>query len=122
MVVNNRKWFDSSQPQTLQGAQVLLYINCVWLLLAGLRGGLGFIGLPLLLGQLFGVIGIANESKWGYRIAVVVSGLVLAFLVLLLAVTHGFASIAIINLLFQIALVAMLLHPQSREYQRIWFR
>jgi hypothetical protein len=28
----------------------------------------------------------------------------------------------LMNLMFEIALVALLLHPQSREYQRIWFR
>jgi hypothetical protein len=24
--------------------------------------------------------------------------------------------------MFEVALVALLLHPQSREYQRIWFK
>ena len=28
----------------------------------------------------------------------------------------------LISFLFAIALVALLLHPMSREYQRIWFR
>ena len=28
----------------------------------------------------------------------------------------------LISLLFAIALVALLLHPQSRDYQRIWFK
>ena len=28
----------------------------------------------------------------------------------------------LVNMAFSIALVALLLHPQSREYQRIWFR
>ena len=31
-------------------------------------------------------------------------------------------SLAIINFLFDAALVALLLHPMSREYQRIWFK
>jgi hypothetical protein len=31
-------------------------------------------------------------------------------------------STAIISLLFDGALVALLLHPMSREYQRIWFK
>jgi hypothetical protein len=26
-----------------------------------------------------------------------------------------------IGLMFEIALIALLLHPQSRDYQRIWF-
>jgi hypothetical protein len=28
----------------------------------------------------------------------------------------------IITLMFEVALIALLLHPQSREYQRIWFK
>jgi hypothetical protein len=32
----------------------------------------------------------------------------------------GFAEI--INLLFYIALLALLLHPMSRSYRRTWFR
>jgi hypothetical protein len=28
----------------------------------------------------------------------------------------------IINTIFSVALVALLLHPMSRDYQRIWFR
>ena len=31
-------------------------------------------------------------------------------------------STAVISLLFDGALVALLLHPMSREYQRIWFK
>lgn len=120
--MNNRRWFDSHQPQTLQGATILLYLNCVWLLLGLLRGGLALIGIALLFGQFFGALGIANDSRRGYRLAVVVSVLVLAWTVFLLAYLHGFLGLGVINLIFQIALVAMVLHPQSREYQRIWFK
>ena len=28
----------------------------------------------------------------------------------------------LIGLMFEIALVALLLHPQSRDYQRLWFK
>ena len=31
-------------------------------------------------------------------------------------------SLALINFIFDAALVALLLHPMSREYQRIWFK
>jgi hypothetical protein len=32
------------------------------------------------------------------------------------------AFVSIINLLFYIALLALLLHPQSRSYRKVWFR
>ena len=35
--------------------------------------------------------------------------------------TDVFTSTLLISLLFDGALVALLLHPMSREYQRIWF-
>ena len=68
-----------------------------------------------------GGFGIANEKKWGYAVAV--GGAVLQ-VVLLFAVfgTEVFTSTVIISLLFDGALVALLLHPMSREYQRIWFK
>jgi hypothetical protein len=30
--------------------------------------------------------------------------------------------VALISFLFAVALVALLLHPMSRDYQRIWFK
>ena len=29
---------------------------------------------------------------------------------------------SLLGLMFAIALIALLLHPQSRDYQRIWFK
>jgi len=68
-----------------------------------------------------GGFGIANEKKWGYAVAV--AGAV--FQVIMLFAVFGssvFTSLLILNLLFDGALVALLLHPMSREYQRIWFK
>jgi hypothetical protein len=44
-----------------------------------------------------------------------------AFLTFLL-VRYRVVPTDVFNLLFMIALIAALLHPQSREYQRIWFK
>ena len=52
-----------------------------------------------------------------------VTGAVLQVIMLFAVVgADVFASSAIISLLFDGALVALLLHPMSREYQRIWFK
>ena len=115
MAANVRRWFDSSQPQTLQGAVMLCYITAVFGLLDLLLvGALGI--LPMLLGV--GAYGIANERRWGYILAVVLAVLT-ALEGLVLAFSYG---LGILNLLFEIVLVALLLHPHSREYQRIWFK
>ena len=111
-----------SQPQTLQIAVFLLYINAAFTVFAMIRYGI----FPILLvatvaGSVAAGFGIANERKWGY-----VLGVVMAFLPFVLRVYYLGADAVLatnlINLMFEIALVALLLHPQSRDYQRIWFK
>ena len=93
-------------------ATILLYINAVLALI----GGFSAISLALVAGQLAAGLGIANEKKWGYWLGVALTALIVAFLVL------NFSFVAIINLLFYIALLALLLHPMSRSYRKVWFR
>jgi uncharacterized membrane protein (DUF2068 family) len=109
------RWLDRTQPQTLYIAVMLLYINAVF----GLIAGLSLIGILIVAGQVAAGYGIANEKKWGYFL-----GLVMAFLpfILRLLFLHNPFATQIISLMFEIALVCLLLHPQSREYQRIWFK
>lgn len=104
------RWVDRSQPQTLMIATILLYVNGVLDLIYGV---LFPVGLIVVVGQILAGWAVANQKRWGYWLAVVLS--VLMLLVVLV-------SLNIINLIFQVALVALLLHPQSREYKRIWFR
>lgn len=117
----NRKWFDSSQPQTLQGAVILSYVNAALTILYALAGlSSSTLLLPILLGAAAGALGIANERRWGYRLCLVCAVLYLLFWVLIV-VTLGLSLSITLNLIFAIVLVAMLVHPQSREYQRTWF-
>jgi hypothetical protein len=117
--VNNR-WFNPHLPQTLQIGVMLLYINAVFLLIYGAVFG---IFLLLIIGFVAGGYGIANEKKWGYAVGLIAS----IVQVLILVAWVGLGSILgnaglLINFMFDAALVALLAHPQSREYQRIWFR
>ena len=116
--MNQWKWVNQFQPQTLVIATILCYIDAVFGLI------FGFATSPrrlIVLGLALGGFGIANEKKWGYAVAV--TGAVLQ-VVMLFAVFGAdvLTSTAIISLLFDGALVALLLHPESREYQRIWFK
>ena len=119
--VNDFRWVNQSQPQTLYGATILCYIDAVFGLIFGVVSTSPILGLITIIGLAAGGFGIANEKKWGYAVAV--GGAVLQ-VVLLFAVfgTEVFTSTVIISLLFDGALVALLLHPMSREYQRIWFK
>jgi hypothetical protein len=119
---DGHKWFDNTQPQTLQGAVILSYITAVFGLIAILQGSVAEI-VPLALGV--AGYGIANEKKWAYRLGIVLSGLnaflsVIIFVLVLSASLSGVLVLA--SVLFAIVLFALLVHPQSREYQRVWFK
>jgi hypothetical protein len=112
-----RRWFDPSQPQTLQGAVMLSYVTAAFSVLWILFGAY-----PLVISLGLGVAGygIANERRWGYWLGIVLAGLS-ALVYLLVVFAGGFGGV-IINLLFMGVLLALLLHPQSREYQKVWFK
>lgn len=137
--MTNALWVNPRQPQTLYIAQILMYIRGGMALVFG--GAIRAIGsselfgskllatayiLLLTVGLIAGAFGIANEKKWGYRLGVVsaVAPLVVTAYVLfpndldaLITNPNVFISV-----LFDIALVALLLHERSRDYQRVWFK
>jgi len=110
---------NPSQPQTLQIAIFLLYANSAFLLFRLLLVGtfpLTYLG--IVVGQIAAGYGIANERKWGYGL-----GVAMAIVPFVLPFFYGRTPFDdIIGLMFDVALVALLLHPQSRDYQRIWFK
>ena len=134
------RWYNPRLPQTLVIAQFLLYFNAFFaglaVLAVGFNSSVQFstLGKILSFGALFGFIygayGIANERKRGYQVAVAVAFMPLAirFIDAVRApgglFNHlGYVLFAgdIISVMFQYALIGLLLHQQSREHQRIWF-
>jgi len=113
------KWFDQSQPQTLQAAVLFCYLNAAlavfYLIFFGAT-------LPLvLLVAAIGANGIANEKRWGYWVAVI-AAVVYVVTQLIAFATFAHSLGEVLNLAFAILLVVLLLHPESRHYQKIWFR
>ncbi len=133
--MNERIWVNNRQPQTLYIAQILMYFNGA---MAILFGGLLRVGRVSLFGSVFlgtifillvtvgmvaGAYGIANEKKLGYQVGVAAAAaplVVTVGFVLTEGLSRAFDNP--INLMFEIALVALLLHPMSSSYQRIWFK
>ncbi len=116
--MSNLKWIDRSQPQTLQGAVIFCYINAIFTFLGALAYGFSPLVLPLLALGVFGYF-IAQEKRWAYWSSVAVASL---YALLLLFVFFLSQSLGVIlNLAFIGVLVALLLHVQSRNYQKIWF-
>jgi hypothetical protein len=118
--MQTRRWLNPSQPQTLQIAVFLLYLSAVFNVLLGAVGSL--LGVVIVVGAALGGYGIANERRWGYLL-----GIAVAFAPFVLPLAYGadlgdvVSYLFTISGLFDVALVALLLHPQSRDYQRIWF-
>ncbi|HEY1281623.1 MAG TPA: hypothetical protein VGF22_18225 [Acidimicrobiales bacterium] len=124
MALESRRWFNPSQPQTLQIAVWLLYFNAVGGLIFGsVYITLGvFLGLIALVGCGAAAFGIANEQRWGYLLGVAMALLQVLLIVAVVGILGLFKGVALISFLFAVALVALLLHPMSRDYQRIWFK
>jgi hypothetical protein len=117
--MRNGRWLNPSQPQTLQSAVLLLYISSGLSLLFSF-GFLGPIGLLIVGGGVAGGWGIANERKWGYGLALAVA---IAPFLFSLAIAHVLLPGGnIVSAAFDILLLVLLLHNNSREYQRIWFK
>ncbi len=119
--VDDIRWVNPHQPQTLYMGVILSYLDAA-------LGLLGF-GLPYLVARLIvpvglaaGGFGVANEKKWGYGLAVGAAILQVLTEVVILG-SSTFTDIGnLFAFVFDVALVALLLHPMSRDYQRIWFR
>jgi hypothetical protein len=117
--VNERRFFNPTQPQTLQIAVILLYIDAVFSLLGFYPFAIRLILIATMAG---GAYGIANEKRWGYFV-----GIFGAFFNILWPMLWGVSLGSIITsnplgFMLGVALVALLLHPMSRDYQRIWFK
>lgn len=140
-----RRWFDRMQPQTLQIATWLLYFNAFFALIdvMGDDSYLGYlrnrfawgliVGLAIVAAYVGGGFLMANDRKLGYRLALVAafSPFVLRFWALSDLEHRSGANISLVDkvtgdrllsFIFEVALCALLLHPQSRDHQRTWYR
>ncbi|MEZ5216705.1 MAG: hypothetical protein R2715_08980 [Ilumatobacteraceae bacterium] len=139
MPLDTRRWFDRSQPQTLQIATFLLYFNGAFAVIdflgqSGLEIGLAravkgavglLVGLIVIGAHIGGPFLMANERKVGYYLSLVAAFSPFAIRLWVLSGFYSafdrFTGGNLINFVFEAALVALLLHPQSRDHQRIWF-
>ncbi|HET7722205.1 MAG TPA: hypothetical protein VFK43_19705 [Acidimicrobiales bacterium] len=117
--METQRWINQRHPQTLLFATYLLYFDAFFGILA-ILGGAGPIAIALAVGSGAAGYGIANGKKWGYGLALAVAVLRLVDLVAGHSVDYVIRRNTI-ELMFSVALLALVLHPQSREYQKIWF-
>ena len=138
--LNPRKWFDRLQPQTMQIATWLLYLNGFFALNSFMdqrdwigyarvdKGALGsLVGIIVLASFIGGGFLMANDRKIGYKLALVAAFSPFVLRIWILWSYSGFTALDkitgkdTIGFIFEAALCALLLHPQSREHQRVWY-
>jgi uncharacterized membrane protein YjjB (DUF3815 family) len=96
------------------------YLNAALALLyAFIFGGSSLVLLVFVL-LAVAAFGIANERRIAYWAGVVLACAYVLGILFLMVRGAGFGEI--LSLLFGGILVAMLLHPESRHYERIWFK
>ena len=120
--MNNYRWVNPHQPQTLYMGVILCYVDAVFGLILGVVAASVIIGLFIIVGLAAGGFGIANEKKWGYALAVAAAVVQIVSLLAIFGASTFTSFNVLITFVFDAALVALLLHPMSRDYQRIWFR
>lgn len=69
----------------------------------------------------FAALGIANGQRIGWKVGVVVASGAIVLPALALVRGYNLGGTYFVTLMFNLALVVLLLHKQSRDYQRIWF-
>ena len=118
------RWTNPTQPQPLQSGVILLYIGAVTALLFTKIYDVYGIAVLVAAGRVAAGFGTANERKWGYQLAVAMAVLPFMLLLLLLGLDEIFDNFLRLVLVFamDIVLLVLLLHPDSRSYQRIWFK
>jgi uncharacterized membrane protein (UPF0136 family) len=137
-MAERRKWIDRMQPQTLQIATWLLYINGFFALVELIDGGgvlhyfrvrysVGiFLGLIVVAAYVAGAFLMANEKKIGWKISVAVAATpfaltYVAYTQLSAPLRYRLFGASLLSFAFDVAVLALLLHPQSKEHQRIWY-
>jgi hypothetical protein len=133
--VETRRWTNPSQPQTLYLAHMLLYFMAAFSLIFDFMNGSPYVtfmfgGFALVVilvfvaSAAFGAYGIANERKWGYRLGI--AAVVLRLLPNAWYLMHHFNALFnvwfLLDVVFPVALLLLLVHPMSRDYERIWFK
>jgi uncharacterized membrane protein len=138
--LNPRKWFDRMQPQTMQIATWLLYLNGFFALISFMdkRDWIGYARVDKgAFGSLIGILVVgsfigggflmANDRKIGYKLAVVAAFSPFALRIWVLWSYSGYSTLDkitgndTIGFIFEAALCALLLHPHSREHQRVCY-
>ena len=92
------------------------------------KGALGsLVGIFVLASFIGGGLLMANDRKIGYKLALIAAFSPFALRIWILWSYSGFTALDkitgkdTIGFIFEAALCALLLHPQSREHQRLWY-
>lgn len=146
--MNQIKWLNRSQPQTLYSAVLLSYFSAVFLLFGSrvewqvaldvfetivalaasertaqnLADAIVPAAVTLLLGGAFvaGGLGTSSERRWGHWL-LSSAAVYSTFATLWWGARTSFALGVFMRLMFDALLLVLLFHPMSRSHRRVWF-
>ncbi|WP_420623453.1 hypothetical protein [Candidatus Poriferisodalis sp.] len=147
--MNQMRWLNRSQPQTLYSAVLLCYFSAVLLLFGNridwqlavdvfegivslfasertaieLSDSVVPLAVTVLLGGslVAGGLGTANERRWGHWLCSA-AAVYSAVATLWWGARTSFQLGIFMRLLFDALLLVLLFHPISRSHRRVWFR
>jgi hypothetical protein len=123
--MESRRALNPAMPTALVWGQLALYLSTTYAVGHGLAQ-LRFPGWEILIGcwALLGAYGVANERRWGWRVAVAA-----AVVSVLPAVDQFVRSPGIgihpdflVLVVLPVFTVCCLAEPSARDFQRAWFR
>ncbi|WP_419841044.1 hypothetical protein [Candidatus Poriferisodalis sp.] len=147
--MNQKRWINRSQPQTLFSAVLLSYFSAGLLLLGNridvqlgrdvferivslfadertafdLSGRLVVPAVTVLLcgAYIAGGAGTARERRWGHWLCSA-AAIYAAVATLWWGARTSYELGVLMRLMFDALLLVLLYHPMSRDYRRVWFR
>ena len=124
--MNKFVWYNPFLPQTLMIGVSILYFRAVFGLIFSL-GRIDLLTLAILAGYVLGAFGIANLRWWGILVGVISVGFTFIHVTFIAleagasifdVVGYFFRTENLIGTLFDIAIIALLLHPMSMHFAK----
>jgi hypothetical protein len=123
--MESRRAVNPAMPTALVWAQLALYVGAAYAVGRGLAQ-LRFPGWELLIGcwQLLAAYGIANERRWGWRIAwsSAVASVLPSLDQFVRAPALALRPDFLVLIVIPVFTVCCLGEPSARDFQRAWFR
>lgn len=121
--MESRRFLNDAQPRPLFLAQFALYVWALYAVLQSIATGFSVLVLLFGLVRVLAAWGLSEEGRWAYWLSLIVSAA--SLVPVLNDVVHRPGLLLHIDVLlllaFPVIVISLLTHPQSRDFERVWF-